>query len=109
MGRRDRAPPWSVTIPAMRANAERMAMNTPIQGTAADLMKLAMIELDEALRKGGYRSKLIIQVHDEVVLDCPADEAERVESLVVKTMEGALPLSVPLVVNSARGRSWMEL
>jgi DNA polymerase-1 len=95
--------------PALRANAERMAMNTPIQGTAADLMKLAMIELDEALKKGGYRSKLIIQVHDEVVLECPEDEVERVEELVVKTMEGALALSVPLKVNSAHGRSWMEL
>ncbi len=95
--------------PAMRANAERMAMNTPIQGTAADLMKLAMIELDEALKKGGYRSKLIIQVHDEVVLECPEDEVEKVESLVVKTMEGALELSVPLRVNSAHGRNWMEL
>jgi DNA polymerase-1 len=95
--------------PAMRANAERMAMNTPIQGTAADLMKLAMIELDEALRMGGYRSKLIIQVHDEVVLECPEDEVQRVEKLVVKTMEGALELSIPLKVNSAHGRSWMEL
>ncbi len=95
--------------PAMRANAERMAMNTPIQGTAADLMKLAMIELDEALKKGGYRSKLIIQVHDEVVLECPEDEVEKVESLVVKTMESALELSVPLKVNSAHGRNWMEL
>jgi DNA polymerase-1 len=95
--------------PALRANAERMAMNTPIQGTAADLMKLAMIELDEALKKGSYRSKLIIQVHDEVVLECPEDEVERVESLVVRTMEGALELSVPLKVNSAHGRNWMEL
>ncbi|NDD92089.1 DNA polymerase I [bacterium] len=95
--------------PALRANAERMAMNTPIQGTAADLMKLAMIQLDDALRTEGYKSKLIIQVHDEVVLDCPSQEAELVERLVVNKMEGALKLAVPLKVNSARGSTWMDL
>ncbi|MBU6375674.1 MAG: DNA polymerase I [Bdellovibrionales bacterium] len=95
--------------PALRANAERMAMNTPIQGTAADLMKLAMIHLDEALLSKGYESKLIIQVHDEVVLDCPKSEAQEVEALVVKTMEEALKLSVPLKVNSAHGDNWKDL
>ncbi|MEN9723849.1 MAG: polymerase [Pseudomonadota bacterium] len=95
--------------PALRANAERMAMNTPIQGTAADLMKLAMIELDEKLRDGGFGARLMIQVHDEVVLECPQSECKAVEALVVATMEGALPLSVPLVVNSAHGANWMEL
>ena len=94
---------------AVRANAERMAMNTPIQGTAADLMKLAMIEIDERLRKGGFRSKLIIQVHDEVVLDCPREEADAVLKLVTDAMEGASKLDVPLKVNAGMGENWMDL
>ena len=93
----------------LRNNAERMAMNSPIQGTAADLMKLAMIELDEQLEKGGFKSKLIIQVHDEFVLDCPKKEAEAVRKLVTKVMENAMQLSVPLRVNSSTGNNWMEM
>ncbi len=108
-GRKRRLPDINSKNPTMRGFAERMAMNTPIQGTAADLMKLAMIELDRRLEQGGYRSKLIIQVHDEVVLDCPVDEAEKVEKLVCEVMEGAMQLSVPLRVNSGRGKNWMEL
>ncbi|MEK6579513.1 MAG: DNA polymerase, partial [Bdellovibrionota bacterium] len=95
--------------PAVRNNAERMAMNTPIQGTAADLMKLAMIEIDEKLTEGKFRSKLIIQVHDEVVLDCPKDEIEKVQKLVSHAMESAMKLDVPLRVNSAYGPNWMDL
>jgi DNA polymerase I len=94
---------------AIRAIAERMAMNTPLQGTAADLMKLAMIEIDRQLVKGGFQSKLIIQVHDEVIFDCPKDEVKEVEKLVVEAMEGVFRLSVPLKVNTATGQSWMEL
>jgi DNA polymerase-1 len=93
----------------LRQNAERMAMNSPIQGTAADLMKLAMIEIDRRLRQGGYRAKLTIQVHDEVVLDCPKDEAKEIEKLVSEAMESAMELSVPLRVNSGMGNNWQEL
>jgi DNA polymerase-1 len=93
----------------LRANAERMAMNAPIQGTAADLMKLAMIELDAQLREKGFRSKMILQVHDEVLLDCPKDEVEKVRALTEEVLENALTLSVPLRVNSAVGPNWMEL
>ncbi len=95
--------------PAVRNAAERMAMNTPIQGTAADLMKLAMIQIDYELQAGNYQSKLIIQVHDEVVLDCPRAEVEQVQRLVCKAMEGAMTLSVPLRVNSAHGATWFDL
>lgn len=113
LGRRRELPEIHSKNPAFRANAERMAMNTPIQGTAADLMKLAMIELDERLRASGSRARLIIQVHDEVVLDCPEQEVGAIEALVVKVMEHALDpfvsLSVPLRVNSSHGRNWMEL
>jgi DNA polymerase-1 len=94
---------------AVRSNAERMAMNAPIQGSAADLMKIAMTELDDELKRRSMRSKLIIQVHDEVVLDCPADEAESARNLVVKVMENALQLSVPLKVESSIGKNWMDL
>ena len=81
---------------ALRTNAERMAMNTPIQGTAADLIKLAMIELERRLKAGGFQSKPIIQVHDEILLDCPKQEVKEVQKLVEEVMENAMTLSVPL-------------
>lgn len=109
LGRRRKLPEIHSKNHAIRANAERMAMNSPIQGTAADLMKLAMLEIDRRLRDEGFRSKLTIQVHDEVVLDCPIDEAPRVKALVIEAMEGALKLSVPLTVNASSGHNWMEL
>jgi DNA polymerase-1 len=84
-------------------------MNTPIQGTAADLMKLAMIEIDRRLKTGKYKSKLIIQVHDEVLLDCPKSEAPEVQKLVCSAMEEAMKLSVPLRVNSSIAPNWSEL
>lgn len=94
---------------AVRAFGERMAMNTPMQGTAADLMKLAMIELDSELRKKGYQSKIIIQVHDELVLDCPKKEIPEVQPLVERTMETAVKLKVPLVVESSYGPNWNQM
>jgi len=84
-------------------------MNSPIQGTAADLMKLAMIALDEKLENGRYQSKMMIQVHDEVVLDCPKNEVSDVKKMVVHVMETAMSLSVPLRVNVASGENWMQL
>ncbi len=106
-GRKRKLPELLSKNGAVRANAERMAMNTPIQGTAADLMKLAMIELDHRLK--GYRSRLIIQVHDEVLLDCPADEVDVVRKLLCEVMETVVTLAVPLRVNSSQGANWMEL
>jgi DNA polymerase-1 len=94
---------------AIRGSAERMAMNTPIQGTAADLMKLAMIELDRRLEKDGYESKLTIQVHDEVVLDCPKSEVKDVQKMVCDVMEHSMKLDVPLRVNSDSGENWMDI
>ncbi|MBS1962404.1 MAG: DNA polymerase I, partial [Bdellovibrionales bacterium] len=99
--------------PALRASAERMAMNTPIQGTAADLMKLAMIRIDEALTKGGLAAKFIIQVHDEVVIDTPKSEVEQVKKLVADCMErafeGVVKIDIPLRVNVATGATWADL
>jgi DNA polymerase-1 len=109
MGRKRKLADITSKNAAIRANAERMAMNTPIQATAADMMKLAMIKLDQELEKGKFQSKLIIQVHDEVVLDCPRDEVPEIRKLVCKVMENAMTLSVPLRVNTAVGENWMEL
>lgn len=109
MGRKRHLPELKASNFALRGNAERMAMNTPIQGTAADLMKVAMINLDRELEKSGTKAKLIIQVHDEVVLDCPKEETENIRQLVCRVLEGAMQLKVPLKVNSAVGENWMEL
>jgi len=109
MGRKRFLPDIRAANAAVRAGAERMAMNAPIQGTAADLMKLAMIEIDQELQLGKFKSRLTIQVHDEVVLDCARGEADTVMKMVVRVMEGAMKLSVPLRVNAAIGDNWMEL
>lgn len=109
MGRKRRLPDIHSKNAAIRSNAERMAMNSPIQGTAADLMKLAMIEVDRKLETGGFTSKLIIQVHDEVVLDCSKKEVDEVTRLVVAAMEGVCQLSVPLKVSVGTGKNWEVL
>ncbi|OFZ18569.1 MAG: DNA polymerase I [Bdellovibrionales bacterium GWB1_55_8] len=109
LGRKRHLPDISSRNPAVRSNAERMAMNTPIQGTAADLMKLAMIEIDHQLERRGMRSRLIIQVHDEVVLDCPESEAEEALRIVTEAMEGAARMDVPLSVNAGTAKNWMDL
>ena len=109
LGRKRPLPNITSRNAAIRANAERMAMNAPIQGTAADLMKLAMIELDHELEKHRYHSKLIVQVHDEVLLDCPREEAEAVQALTIKVLENAMKLDIPLRVNAAVGENWMEI
>ena len=87
----------------MQVNAENVAINTPIQGTAADLIKLAMIRIDERLRREGLGTRMIIQVHDELVLEVPEEERETAREMVREEMEGALDLDVPVVV--AGGRS----
>jgi len=89
-----------------RAAAERVAVNTPIQGTAADLIKKAMLELWTRLGEGDYRSRLLLQVHDELVLEVPDTEIETVTALTRETMENAHPLDVPLKVDIAIGKSW---
>lgn len=113
LGRRRELRDISSRNPAVRGNAERMAMNTPIQGTAADLMKLAMIRLDDALAKGKFKAKLVIQVHDEVVLDVPPEELEAIKKVVTESMEnafeGLVKLTVPLRVNVESGKNWAEL
>ena len=92
----------------MRA-AERAAVNMPIQGSAADIIKLAMIVLDRRLREEGLASRMVLQVHDELVLEVPESELERAQALVVETMERAYTLDVPLKVEAATGMNWMEM
>ena len=92
-----------------RSPAERIAVNAPIQGTAADIMKLAMIAVWRRLRTEGRRTRMILQVHDELVLEAPEKEADSASNLLTEEMERAFPLAVPLKVSLSRGRSWAEL
>jgi len=92
----------------LREAAERVAINTPIQGTAADLIKVAMIQLDSAIEKKGYQAAMLLSVHDEIVFEVPPDELEAVKALVRKIMESVWDLNVPLKVNLESGSNWAE-
>ncbi|HLY14304.1 MAG TPA: DNA polymerase I, partial [Candidatus Limnocylindrales bacterium] len=92
--------------PTLRAAGERMAINMPIQGTAADIIKIAMIRLDERLREGGFRARPLLQVHDELLLEVPRDEVDRLIPVLRSTMESALVLDVPLTVDVKVGDDW---
>ena len=92
----------------VREFAERTAINTPVQGTAADLIKLAMIRVDAAFRKGGLKSAMLLSVHDEIVFEVPPEELASVKVLVKEIMEGIWNLKVPLKVNLASGNNWAE-
>ncbi|MGZ0040488.1 DNA polymerase I [Paenibacillus ottowii] len=91
-----------------RSFAERTAMNTPIQGTAADIIKLAMVQMDAALRERNLRSRMLLQVHDELVFEVPPEEMEIMKELVPATMEAALKLAVPLKAEVSYGSNWYE-
>ena len=91
-----------------RSFGERVALNTPIQGSAADIIKLAMVRIYKKLKDGGYSSKLILQVHDELIIEAPLEEVEAVSRILSEEMEKAANLSVPLVVDMSRGDSWYE-
>lgn len=93
----------------LRMAAERAAINAPIQGTAADIIKIAMIRLHEALRARGMRSRIILQVHDELVLECPEEELAEAATLVREKMEGAFALEAPLKVDLEAGPNWYDL
>ncbi len=92
----------------VRAFAERNAVNAPIQGTAADIIKIAMVRIDERLEREGLKTQMILQVHDELNFNVPLDELERVQTLVRQEMEGAYPLCVPLKVDIGTGQNWLE-
>jgi DNA polymerase-1 len=108
LNRRRYLPELKSKIPSVRQFAERMAINTPIQGTAADLIKVAMVNIDHLLAKKNLSARLIMQVHDELVVEAPAKEKEAVMQLVKKEMEEVIKLKVPLKVEIAAGKNWDE-
>ena len=108
MGRRRYLPELKSTNANIREFGKRAAMNTPIQGTAADIIKLAMVRVDEALQKDNMRSRLILQVHDELLLECPPEEMDKASELLRKAMEEVIQLKVPLVAEIHSGFNWAD-
>ena len=92
----------------IRSGAERIALNTPIQGTAADIIKIAMVNLYNEFNKRGLKSKILVQVHDELVVDCVKEEFETVKNLMKEVMENVINLEVPLIVDIEYGDNWYE-
>jgi DNA polymerase-1 len=109
LGRLRRLPDLHAKNPQVRMEAERQAINTPVQGSAADLIKKAMLDLAGELGRRRLAARLLLQIHDELLLEIPEAETEEVRALVKTVMEGALPLDVPLVVDARVGRSWAEV
>ena len=107
-GRRRDLPEIRSTNFQRRSLAERMAMNTPIQGTAADIIKLAMIRTYKALQEAGLKSRMLLQVHDELVLEVPQEELPQVKALLKQSMEQATELQVPLTIDINAGKNWAE-
>ena len=107
-GRRRPIPELKMRNPQQRAFGERTAMNHPMQGTAADIIKIAMVRVAHRLRDEGFRARMILQVHDELDFECPIDELERLSAMVRETMEGVVKLSVPLIAEVSVGATWAE-
>jgi DNA polymerase-1 len=108
LGRRRYLPDITSANQTVRAAAERVAINAPMQGTAADIIKLAMVRIHDRIRQEALRSRLLLQVHDELVFDVQLQEVDTVQRLVRELMEGALELDVPLVVDMNVGKNWLE-
>ena len=108
MGRRRPLPELSSSNYNTRSFGERVAMNMPIQGSAADIIKVAMVRVHDRLKKEGLRAKLILQIHDELIIDTPEDEVERVKELLHDCMCGVAELRVPLVADTSSGDSWFD-
>ncbi|MFL5750450.1 MAG: DNA polymerase I, partial [Chloroflexota bacterium] len=106
LGRKRQIPELRASNPTLRGAGERMAINMPIQGTAADIQKIAMIRTADRVAAEGLRARLLLTVHDELLFEVPRDEVDRLAALVRETMEGALPLSVPLVADVKVGDNW---
>jgi len=109
LGRRRYLADLNSTNGGLRSLAERAAINTPIQGSAADLMKLAMVRVDAALKRQRPSARLLLQVHDELLLECPAADAEAVAALTRAEMQGCFPLRVPLEVSVGLGATWFDV
>lgn len=109
LGRKRMLPEINSKNHMMKANAERMAMNSPIQGTASDLIKTAMVKLDRVLLEKKMKSKMLLQVHDELIFECVADEVDEMKKIVEEAMSNAIKMKVPLKVNLGTGQNWAEL
>jgi DNA polymerase-1 len=109
LGRRRYLPDLRSGNPVARNAAERMAMNAPVQGTASDMIKIAMVRMYAALRERGLRSRMLLQVHDELLFESPPDEVETMAALAREIMESALPLDVPVVVDIKSGLDWSQV
>ena len=107
-GRRRYLPELNSDNRVARDNAERAALNAPIQGTAADIIKVAMIRVDKAFADAGVKSRVLLQVHDELVVEVAAGEVEQVREILEREMDGAITLRVPLEVSAAAGANWDE-
>jgi len=92
----------------IRKAAEREAINMPIQGTASDIVKIAMLHVDDQLNRGGYEARLLMQVHDELLLEVPEKEVDEVSVMLKREMEHAVSLDVPLVADVGVGDNWMD-
>ena len=108
LGRRRYLPDLTSDNRQRREMAERMALNAPIQGSAADIIKVAMLRVEAALRTEGLRSRMLLQVHDELVLEVPTGERAAVEQLVRREMGAAVEMDVPLDVSVGWGRNWHD-
>jgi DNA polymerase-1 len=109
LGRRRYLPDLRSGNPVARNAAERMAMNAPVQGTASDMIKIAMVRMRAALAERRLQTRMLLQVHDELLFESPPDEVATVEALAREVMEAALPLDVPIVVDVKSGRDWSEV
>ena len=107
-GRRRYLPELKSSNYNLRSFGERVALNTPIQGTAADIIKLAMIRVDAALKQAGLQAKLILQVHDELIVECPREEAAQAAEILEREMQQVVQLKVPLLVEAKQGASWYD-
>ncbi len=108
LGRRRYVPELRSRNFTRRSAAERESINMPVQGTAADIIKLAMLKVDAALTEAGHRTRMLLQVHDELVFEVPPEELDAVTALVKDQMESAYTLSVPLDVEVSHGSNWNE-
>lgn len=108
LGRRRYLPDINSANFTVKGHAERNAVNAPIQGTAADVIKLAMIRIDQRLRDEGWRMRMLLQVHDELVFECPPEELEKATQLIQHEMQNALQMDVPLDVEVGKGKNWLE-
>jgi DNA polymerase I len=109
LGRRRYLPDLRSGNPVARNAAERMAMNAPVQGTASDMIKIAMVRMQEALDRSGLATRMLLQVHDELLFEAPPGEVAEIEQLATEIMANALPLSVPIVVDVKSGSDWSQV